>query len=94
VNVTLTPQLEELVKHMVESGLYRSPQEVIDAAIHLLDERNRKLAALRADVQKGLDQLARGEYTEYTDDTLHELFDEVSERGHRWLEAHDAKQSV
>ena len=60
-------------------------------ALRLLDERDRKLEALRKDVQVGLDQLERGEYTEYTDENLHELFDRVSERGRQWLESQEFK---
>jgi antitoxin ParD1/3/4 len=54
MNITLSPQLEELVKRMVESGQYSSSDDVIREALELLDERNKKLEALRRDIQDGL----------------------------------------
>ena len=59
MNVSLTPQLEELVKKKVESGLYGSASEVIREALRLLDERDRlhamRIEELKAEIQKGLD---------------------------------------
>jgi antitoxin ParD1/3/4 len=77
MNVPLTPQQEKLIKQKVKSGEYGSPDEVIDAALRLLEQRDKKLASLRQDVRAGLDQLERGEYVEYTDETLDQLFDEI-----------------
>ncbi len=93
MDVSLSTQNEKLIKEKMESGEYGSPDEVLGAALRLLDERDKKLTALRADVQVGLDQLERGEYTEYTDETLHELFDNVTRRGRERLESSKAKQS-
>lgn len=61
MSITLKPDLEKLVQEKVRSGAYRSPEEVIQASLSLLDSRDRKLAALRADLQVGIDQLDRGE---------------------------------
>jgi len=59
MNVSLTPQLEELVKKKVESGLYGSASEVMREALRLLDERDRlhtmRLEELRAEIKKGLE---------------------------------------
>lgn len=60
MNVSLTPQLEELVQQKVEAGLYSSAEEVVAEAIRLLDYKDKKLAALRKDIQEGLDS---GPYT-------------------------------
>jgi len=65
MNVSLTPQLEELVRRKVASGMYNSSSEVVREALHLLEERDRikemKLEALRKEIQKGMDSLDRGE---------------------------------
>jgi antitoxin ParD1/3/4 len=65
MNVSLTPQLEDLVKRKVDSGLYNSSSEVVREALRLLEERDRlqemRLAELRQEIQIGLDQLDRGE---------------------------------
>ena len=54
MNVPLNADQEKLIREKVESGLYGSPGEVISMALRLLDERDRKLEALRKDVQEGL----------------------------------------
>jgi antitoxin ParD1/3/4 len=59
MNVNLTPQLEELVRSKVESGLYGSASEVVREALRLMDEQDRiraaKLEQLRAEVRRGLE---------------------------------------
>ena len=59
MNISLTPQLENLVKTKVESGLYGSASEVMREALRLLEERDRRHAVrievLRAEIKKGLD---------------------------------------
>lgn len=59
MNVNLTPQLEELVRAKVSSGLYTSASEVVREALRLLQEqdqmREAKLDELRRDVRKGID---------------------------------------
>jgi antitoxin ParD1/3/4 len=58
MNVNLTPQLEELVRAKVASGLYTSASEVVREALRLMDEQDRlreaKLDQLRNDVRRGL----------------------------------------
>lgn len=59
MNVNLTPQLEELVRAKVDSGLYNSASEVVREALRLMDENDRvraaKLEQLKAEVRRGLD---------------------------------------
>jgi len=59
MNISLTPQLETLVKAKVASGLYGSASEVMRDALRLLEERDRRQAVrieeLRAEIKKGLD---------------------------------------
>ena len=40
-----------------------------------------KLAELRQDLRSGVEQLDRGQSTAYTQDNLHELFDEIRTQG-------------
>ena len=59
LNINLTPQLEELVRSKVASGLYTSASEVVREALRLLEEqdqlRNARLEQLRGDIRRGLD---------------------------------------
>lgn len=58
MNVNLTPQLEEMVRQKVASGLYTSASEVVREALRLMEERDRVRAArlqqLRQDIHDGL----------------------------------------
>jgi len=58
MNVSLTPQLEDMVRQKVASGLYTSASEVIREALRLMEEQDRmratKLEQLRRDIQDGL----------------------------------------
>ena len=71
MEVTLSPELEELIAEQVESGHYPSPGDVVRDALRLLHEKiklpERKLESLRRDVQVGLQALDQGEYDEYDD---------------------------
>ena len=65
MNVSLTPELEELVAQKVQSGRYQSASEVIREGLRLLEDHDRLRAAqlgeVRRKLQVGLDQLDRGE---------------------------------
>lgn len=59
MNINLTPQLEEMVRQKVASGLYTSASEVVREALRLMDEKDQlrtaKLDQLRHDIQDGID---------------------------------------
>ena len=64
MNVSLTPELEELVSQKVATGMYHSASEVIREGLRLLRERDefrqRQLDALGHDISVGLRQLEEG----------------------------------
>ena len=57
MNVSLIPQLEELIQQKVASGRYGNASEVVREALRLLEERDQereaKLQALRAAIEEG-----------------------------------------
>ena len=65
MNVSLTPELEQLIHDKVESGLYLSASEVVQEALRLLEDRDdfqaMKSEELRQEIQIGIDQADRGE---------------------------------
>jgi antitoxin ParD1/3/4 len=65
MNVSLTPELEDLIAQKVQSGRYTSASEVIREALRLLEEqdqlRQQRLDAIRREIDEGLAQLDRGE---------------------------------
>jgi antitoxin ParD1/3/4 len=58
MNINLTPQLEEMIRQKVNSGMYNSASEVVRDALRLMDEKDRLRAAkvnqLQQDIQEGL----------------------------------------
>lgn len=66
MNINLTPQLEDLVRQKVASGLYTSASEVVREALRLMDEKDRLLSAkldqLRQDIREGLDSGAASDW--------------------------------
>ncbi len=57
MNVSLTPQLEELVQQKVATGRYNNASEVVREALRLMEERDQereaRLRELRVAVQEG-----------------------------------------
>jgi antitoxin ParD1/3/4 len=69
MNVSLTPQLEELVRRKVSSGRYNSASEVVREALRLMDTyeglRESTLAKLRADVEASWQQVEEGKVSHF-----------------------------
>ena len=65
MNVSLTPELEEMINQKVESGLYNSASEVIREGLRLLKEQDElkriRQEELRREVLKGYEQAQRGD---------------------------------
>ncbi len=91
MNLALTPDLKRMIDEEVESGIYASPGEVVRDALRLLKEsrelHRRRLDALRLEAQVGLDQLERGELSEYGANEMRRLAEDVKTRGRDRLTA-------
>ncbi len=65
MNVSLTPQMKQLIDEKLETGMYHSAAEVVREGLRLLADRDRvrsmRLEELKAEVRVGLDELERGE---------------------------------
>ena len=87
MNVSLTPELDKLVKMKVESGLYNSASEVVREALRLLKSRDdlteSRIDALKSDIQKGVSSLDDGMGVEMTE----ELFNSIKKSGRQKLKA-------
>lgn len=86
MNISLTPELDNFVKSLVESGNYYSASEVVREGLRLLQEkealREIKLLELRKAIQKGKDDMEAGRYTTVsTPEEMDALRDDIIERG-------------
>lgn len=54
LNVSLTPQLEDLVREKVASGRYNSASDVMRAGLRLLEEHENKVKALQDALNAGI----------------------------------------
>jgi antitoxin ParD1/3/4 len=65
MNISLTPELEQLVNSRVRSGRYASASEVIREGLRLLEEqeqlKQQRLSEVRQKINRGIEQLDRGE---------------------------------
>ena len=78
MSIQLAPSIEAQIKKRVESGHYPDADSVVEEALRALEARDRK-ATLRVLIQEGLDEAARGELIEMTDDFWPTLLREADE---------------
>ena len=67
-NISLTPEQDAFVSHVVDAGEYQNASEAIRDALRVLQQRRRedaeKLKVLRSALRVGLDDLEAGDYVE------------------------------
>jgi len=89
MNVAIPSELLAFIESKVTSGEYGSTEDVVVEALSLLrrvsQTNDDTLAALRHDVQIGIDQMERGEFIECDDESLRELFEDIKRRGRERL---------
>ncbi len=78
-SLSLGEHWEVFIKNEVASGRYGSASEVIRDALRHMEERNSKLAALRAHLAEGEEQARKGEFVK--DYSLEGLLTELDQEG-------------
>jgi len=94
LNISLPESLREYVESRVESGGFSTASEYLRDLIRADQQREQKLAQLCQDIQVGIDQLDRGQYTEYDSKSLGRLAAEVQAAGRKRLAAKTRKSSA
>ncbi len=64
MNISLRPELEELIEEKVQNGQYSSPADLFDAALSLLKERDQAEDHLESLLQEAEDGGAPAEMTQ------------------------------
>jgi putative addiction module CopG family antidote len=81
VSLSLAPQIEAKIREKIDTGRYADENEVVQVALDLLDERDRR-AYLRDALARAEEQIARGEGVLYTP----ELREEIRQAARRKLQ--------
>ncbi|HEY1752973.1 MAG TPA: type II toxin-antitoxin system ParD family antitoxin [Caulobacteraceae bacterium] len=75
--VTLSAELEDLIREKVATGRYRSEADVVAVALKLLEERDR-CVALAAAIEEGEADLREGRFVDVANvDELKALFSDL-----------------
>ena len=74
MNITLTPELEQLVTRKIQTGQYSTPSEVIDQGLRLLEREEAlnetRFQQLKGDIALGIEQADRGQTKAFDPDDL------------------------
>lgn len=81
MEITLTPETEEVVRKMVAAGRFANGAEVVEAAVRLLDTRDR-YEYLRDLIREAEQDVQDGKVIEWTPELHRQWFHEAQERAH------------
>ena len=81
MNISLPPELENLINEKVKSGLYSSPGEVIRESLRLLQEQDElrriRKDELRREIMLGVEQIRRGDFIEVKSSEMKDFADRI-----------------
>jgi putative addiction module CopG family antidote len=88
MEVRLTPDQEAFVRQAIESGQLHRPEDAVEEALRLWEERERKRAEFLATLDEAKASLARGEGRVIaTEEDVRDLASDVKRRGRARLAA-------
>jgi antitoxin ParD1/3/4 len=61
MNVALTPELEDLIRRKLASGMYKNAAEVVREGLRLLAEEDEWKADVRRKIREGMKQMRAGQ---------------------------------
>ena len=73
MNVSIPADMESFVQNLVLSGSYPGPDEVVGKILQML----KNFKELRREIQVGIDQFDRGEFTEYDERSFQRFNDDI-----------------
>jgi predicted transcriptional regulator len=86
MSIHLRPDQETELRHYAQA-MGRDPDELVAEAVARFLEHQGRRAELLAELDEAEAEFARGEFTEYTAEGLHELTEDVKRRGRERLTA-------
>ena len=93
MSYSFPPELHQLVEEGLASGGYSSEDGMLLEAMRLLRDRDQRQQEIKADVQKRIDRLDRGQGIVLEgEDELRRFFDDIQTRGmKRYRESQNAQ---
>lgn len=90
MEITLTPELENLINEELQTGNYFSPSDVLRESLLYLKAsripREVRRENLRREVQKGIDAMRAGNYKTYDADNLDEFIEDITKGEKNFIE--------
>ena len=83
MHINLSPEMEKFVQSKVDTGFYSNASEVIRDAIRRMREEEEKVAAMRAALKAGDDQLDKGQGLAYTPDLMQRAANKAKDNARR-----------
>jgi putative addiction module CopG family antidote len=87
MEVRLTPDQEAFVRQAIETGRFHRPEDAVEEALSLWEERERTRAEILSALEMADASLARGEGRTITAESMQQLANEVKQRGRAKLAA-------
>jgi len=81
MEVRLTADQEAFIRQAIETGRFHRPEDAVEEALSLWEERERARVEILAAVDTAEASLARGEGRAVTPESMRQLADEVQKRG-------------
>ena len=76
--VTLPTEVERIVTEKINSGAYKSADEVISVSVRLLEAKEKGKEALRREIMRGFEDIQQGRFSTFsTDDELDAFSDDI-----------------
>ncbi len=75
--ISLPADVSAYIQAELSAGKYRSAEELVAAALRERRDRQQKLAELRAEIDKGLEDFTRGDFDEMDEAAHKALFEEL-----------------
>ena len=77
---TISEELLKRIQWKVDAGIYASPDEVIERALDLLDQRDVAVTMVRDLIQESIDDFEAGRYKTYSKENRDELLTDIKAR--------------
>lgn len=92
MTVEISADLQQFVHQVIDNGIYKNENDVVDQALRLLQQRQKKIEELKREVQPALDELDRGEGIELDENELDAFFENIKATGKAELDAEQKTQ--